>query len=321
MAPLILVSQLLGLPLFPKFKHLPKELRDAIWEYAVMEPRIVPLRRRRLWATADSSSSDEVNAEITDEKTEETAEEGSEETATIDRNEGHWGFKCDVSPPAVLFVNRESYEAVCRSYTPKAFPCTRNNNTSVGETCINFERDTLYLDVDWTLQIHYRGQEMDREERDKVKNLAMICAGVWEPSFAEELAGRECTSENELWLAQFLAYFVNVETVTCVLEHTESTKYEDDLANEDRALAFTDEPLDVNTALEGFESDAPGNTAIPTHSRFMSFDMDLLRQRRSELYGEEEEIVDWPLPNIEQKVMLSAGLKNVLDKKMKELSS
>jgi len=308
MAPINLVSRLLGLPLFPNFPRLPKELRDAIWEYAVCEPRIVPLRRRRIRATSDSSTQD------------------SDENAVTDRNEGLWRFKCDLPPPAVLFVNREAHEVASRFYnTSKAFPCIRYNNTSAGETCINFGRDILFLDADWTLQIHYRPSEMDKAEREKVQHLAVLYVKTDDESFEEELAGRECISENELWLAQYLAYFTNVKTVTVVLEHVEYQKYEDGLTGEEKAtLAFTDEsdePIDVNAALEIFENknDTPGRSAIPTHPRFMTLDMGLLAERRLECLRGRTPPEDWQMPKIEQRVMVTSGLKAILDKNIREL--
>lgn len=306
MAPLNLVSRLLGLPLFPNFPRLPKELRDAIWEYAACEPRIVPLRRRRVRAASDSS----------------TQEPG--ENAVTDRNEGSWRFKCDLPPPAILFVNREAHEIASRFYTSsKAFPCLRNNNTSAGETCINFERDILFLDADWTLQIHYRPGEMDKAEREKVQHLAVLYVKTDDESFEEELAGRECISENELWLAQYLAYFTKVKTITVVLEHVESTKHEEGLAAEEKAtFAFTDEdePIDVNAALEVFENknDDPGRSVIPIHPRFMTLDMGLVAERRVECLRGRTAPEDWQMPKIEQRVMVTSGLKAILNN-IKEL--
>jgi hypothetical protein len=304
MAPINLVSRLLGLPLFPNFPRLPKELRDAIWEYAVCEPRIVPLRRHRLASHAS---------------------EENENTAG-DRNEGLWGFKCDLPPPAILFVNRESHEVASRFYTTsKAFPCIRYNHTSVPETCINFEKDTLYLDADWTLQIHYRPGEVDKAEREKVQHLAVLYVKTDDSSFEEELAGRECISENELWLAQYLAYFTNLKTITVVLEYVECPKYEEGYTSEERAtFAFTDqpdEPMDVNAALEIFENktETPEHAAIPTHPRFMTLDMDLLGERRLVCLRGRAPPEGWQMPKIEQRVMVTTGLKAILDKNLKQL--
>lgn len=305
MAPMNLVSQLLGLPLFPNFPRLPKELRDEIWEYAVSESRIVPLRRRRL-------------------RQEGEVIEGN------DRDQGLWGFKCDLPPPSILFVNREANAAASRLYTtaPKAFPCVRYNHTSVPETCIDFARDILYLDGDWTLQIYYRPSEVEMAEREKVRHLAMLYVKDDDPCFVEELAGRPSRSENELWLAQYLAYFPNLETVTVVLEHVEWPKYEEGFTSEEVAtLAFAQpnlemdvQPIDVNAAFEILENknDALGRAAIPNHPRWLSLDCELLIQRRLEcVRGQYVPAAEWKMPEIRQRVMLTADLKAILEKNMK----
>lgn len=302
MAPSNLVSRLLGLPLFPNFPRLPKELRDAIWEQAISEPRIVPLRRRRLRQGSDGETQDA--------------------SAVGDRNNGLWGFKCDLPPPSILFVNHESHDVASRYYS-KAFSCVRSNHTSVPEAHINFEKDTLYLDGDWTLQIYYRASEVDQADREKVNHLAILYIKTDDDSFAEELAGRECREENEAWLAQYLAYFPNVKTVTVVLEHAECPKYEDGFTSKDMStLAFTDEPnqpMDVHAALEIFENknDTAERAVIPNHPRSFGLDWELLEQRRLECvrwdYVPPEH---WKMPEIKQCVMVSAGFKALLDKQM-----
>lgn len=297
MAPLNLVSRLLGLPLFPNFPRLPKELRDAIWEFAVLEPRVVPLRRRRLRAD-------------------------SEEEVNPDRNLGLWGFKCDLPPPSILFVNRESHEVASRYYS-KAFPCIRYNHTSIPETIFDFERDTLYLDGYWTLQIQWRPSEVEREEREKVKHLAVLSIRNGDSCFAEELGEGECWVESERWLAYFMAYFPNIKDVTHVLESVDAPKYEEGFTSEEMAtLTFTDEPnphMDLNAALEIFENknDIPGRTAIPDHPRLLTLDLELLKQRRLECvppgYLPPE---DWEMPKIQQRSMVTARLKAILDRNL-----
>ena len=164
---------------------------------------------------------------------------------------------------------------------------------------------------------------MDKAEREKVQHLAVLYVKTDDESFEEELAGRECISENELWLAQYLAYFTKVKTITVVLEHVESTKHEEGLAAEEKAtFAFTDEdePIDVNAALEVFENknDDPGRSVIPIHPRFMTLDMGLVAERRVECLRGRTAPEDWQMPKIEQRVMVTSGLKAILNN-IKEL--
>jgi hypothetical protein len=85
------------------------------------------------------------------------------------------------------------------------------------------------------LQIHYRPSEVEMAEPEKVKHLAMLYVKDYDPCFVEELAGRLCRSESELWLAQYLAYFPYLDTATVVLEQVECMKYEGGFTSEEVA--------------------------------------------------------------------------------------
>ena len=60
---------------------------------------------------------------------------------------------------------------------------------------LDFKREIIYLDGDWTLQVPRRPSEVDMQEREKVKHLAVLYVKSDGPS--EEAKGSPGRGENE----------------------------------------------------------------------------------------------------------------------------
>lgn len=170
---------------FKRFQRLPKDIRIMIWELALPGPRIVGVRAR----------------EIRDSRQEGTAGKSAK-----------WGLMSECEPPAVLFVNHESYDFASARYT-KAFGASG----TTPQTWFDFKRDTLFLDgciqkllAEDVLQPHSFGEDASR-----VENLAMI--RPYHPSATSSFTHphrMDLDSDDLEWMSAMLSWFGGIKNLT-----------------------------------------------------------------------------------------------------------
>lgn len=223
---------------FGYFSQFPPEIRNHIWKISVKDypARIVDLReyRRpiscRLSPEALLASKSHTETSLSDSQNQKRADEPREVA----------GFKSRVPAPTILYVCRDSRYIAQESYT-KAF----GTASMPAETWIDFEKDMLYLSLDFCYvameglpgTLYYPRLHTGRKEPhgyfhkdlsqdiQKVKDLAI--SGLWSLG-SENLWG---TVIDDIWL--IAGSFVNLERFTLV-----DTQHAPDLTAN---LGFVDE--------------------------------------------------------------------------------
>ncbi|KAH6668516.1 hypothetical protein B0J14DRAFT_167205 [Halenospora varia] len=264
--------------LFKLFNRLPIELRLKIWEAALPDPRVINIRQKKLRKTR--------------------------------RGRDMMGVTSDTKAPSVLFACRESYSVASKFYTP-SFALAH----SIPETYFDLERDTLYLRFDTFALLsngYWYDNTMDALEYlydsanlKRVQNLAVLVDP--DPDQIVDTARPDS-------LADVLFLFGNIKNLTLVLGHF-------DQESDDQGEILLIEPIDVAKTCQNYETISSESSQrqdvldVPLHTNFVST-AELERslgdwKRRVE--GDNEDIGDLPMPQIEYKSAVTGGLKRHLD--------
>ncbi|KAF8861544.1 hypothetical protein BDZ45DRAFT_258901 [Acephala macrosclerotiorum] len=290
--------------MFTLFNRLPVELRLKIWEAALPGPRVVNIREKRL------------------KKPRQPEREHIEETSpdfdlpTFSRY-NPVGLTSDSEAPSLLFTCRESYNVASKFYV-----LSFTQATSIPETYFDFHKDTLYLRYDTFTLLErddaFLGDWLDDWFDDfigelecthdsynlrRVQNLALLL----EPSRHTDCHGI---------LAFILGIFGNVRKLTLVVRHFDQ---EEDGQGDIQFI----EPINVTETCHNYEtfSTKPSQNQdvleVPLDANFVSA-VDLercLEETRQFLNegGEDGDLVELPLPQVEYKSAVTGALKKYLD--------
>jgi hypothetical protein len=267
--------------MFTLFNRLPIELRLKIWEAALPDPRVINIREKRSKKTRL----------------------GRDMVAVAS----------DTKAPSVLFACRESYSVASKFYIPSfAFA------DSIPETYFDFQRDTLYLRFDtfallsWDDWFSGTMDELeylyDSANLKRVQNVAVLL----DPN-PDQITNIARPSR----LANILFLFGNVKNLTLVLGHF-------DQEGDDQGDILLIEPIDVAKTCHSYEtiSSEPSQRQdvldVPLNTNFVSMaelerSLEEWKRLLEEDSDKDEDLVQLPVPQIEYKSAVTAGLKRHLD--------
>ncbi|KAF4627906.1 hypothetical protein G7Y89_g10242 [Cudoniella acicularis] len=282
---------------FPRFAEFPLEIRRLIWKAALPDARIALLEYKSLdHYTCYRVRSDRSVGDLNHWGIPSFFEclEIDQETHCDSINE-LVGFRSRCTPPAILFVCRESFEVASKFYS-RAF----GSLGSFPEVWFNFESDYLYLDWGESSGMSYSPEDIPTEEAHKVRNLVLFKD---DPRLACQ--GFRST---EAWLAYVLLYFPNVETV--IISRMNGTH----TSEESVELVFKDPiPIEVTTCYElvgGFSDEKdPFKMALRGYQiEGMEWvNENNLQHRRKQLLGDESILP--PPPAIVCKIITTPACK------------
>ena len=109
-----------------------------------------------------------------------------------------YGFRSDLAPPVILFVNRESFGVASRFYSktfsslhvdePHSDP-SKKNCAALPQTFFDFANDILFLDIKNSSRaglLRYFMPHLLPEETAKVRNLAIMARNIFEAQNFDE---------------------------------------------------------------------------------------------------------------------------------------
>ena len=167
-----------------------------------------------------------------------------------------YGFKSNLAPPVMMFVNRESFGVASRFYskTFSSLHVDEPHNNSSKENCaalphtyFDFANDILFLDIDHSsraglLLLDFMPSFLP-EETAKVRNLAIRARDIFVLQNVEE------------YLSQLLNLFSGVENLFVIIGHPWILEFEKDYTLEESCeLEFLNTLIDIPDALAIYDT-------------------------------------------------------------------
>lgn len=309
---------------FPLFPRIPVELRLLIWEWAIPDPRVVPLKTYNTSRCEHAMVRVRSDMFVPDRCQNDDYPHSNGTTCTgmdgvlpadMDvigvvrtriKDDDQLGFSSEAKIPSLLLVCKESHEVASKRYQ-RAFPY----EWSFAETYFNYERDILLLsEKQIQFAILPEGDKrhfMAPSEARKIRNLAL----QFRPNLrASTIDDRDVKTKD---LAKLLELFCNVEDLTIVVDNHLPYGHENGLSssqNDNEPVLF--EPIQINEALLMFP---PERRFSDTHRGLFQENVNLLelkfcmdRLNRKRLQDIANGSV-WNLPRFQWKILTTAAFQ------------
>ncbi|KAL2071462.1 hypothetical protein VTL71DRAFT_12697 [Oculimacula yallundae] len=251
-------SESLPLTTFHRFNDLPKEIRLAIWEFVLLEPRVIEMRRaiqtithaewkrkledslkqyRELYPDEDHAIEPEEPIQNATQISTQISTSSTLKVSPEEEKDVLWdGLQCFASVPALLSVSHEARTVAAAFYERPFNSLINSENINM-----NFQHDTLYLYYNKYFSKPGRDTEesenylptFDRHVMRRVENLAIRVDRKptyrWERPSLEE------------YIATLLLFFTGVKVLTVI--------FKDFTAGDEAEIALC-EPVDFEMAME-----------------------------------------------------------------------